>query len=60
MILDSGIMYIGEWSISDTPMRHGRGTEIFQDGTRIDAYFINDKATGFGRVIHTDGDVYAG
>ena len=35
-----GIRYTGEWSGT---IRHGRGTQIWPDGTRYDGYFVNDR-----------------
>ena len=41
-------------------MREGRGIQIWLDGSRYEGYWINNKANGFGRLIHADGDVYQG
>jgi len=51
------VLYSGEWADQD---RHGRGFQVWPDGSRYDGYFINDRQRGFGRMIYSSGDVYLG
>lgn len=53
----SGAVYQGEWLRNK---RHGKGTQIWKDGSRYDGQWKNGKANGYGRLIHGDGDVYEG
>ena len=57
--LDNDARYKGEWS-PDNEMRHGRGTQVWHDGSIYQGQWRNDKANGRGRLIHADGDVYEG
>jgi len=41
-------------------MRHGRGTQQWQDGSYYEGYWRNNCANGKGRLIHADNDVYEG
>ena len=56
--LDNGAVYIGEWT-SDN-LRHGKGIQIWTDGSKYEGYWRSDRANGKGRLIHADGDVYEG
>ena len=58
MFLENGAVYIGEWSENNE--RHGRGIQLWNDGSKYEGYWKNDKANGTGRLIHGDGDVYEG
>ena len=41
-------------------MRHGRGIQVWSDGSKYIGYWKNDKANGNGKMYHTDGDLYDG
>lgn len=56
--LEKGALYTGEWN--SMGQRHGRGIQIWADGSMYEGYWANDKATGKGRLFHADGDVYEG
>ena len=56
--LDNSAVYIGQWS--NMGMRHGRGIQLWPDGSKYEGYWKNDMANGKGRLIHADGDVYEG
>lgn len=49
-----------DFRIVDKEIRDGRGIQVWQDGSRYEGYWKNNKANGFGRLIHADGDVYEG
>ena len=34
--------------------------QIWADGSIYEGYWLNNKANGYGRLIHPDGDVYSG
>ena len=57
--LEDGAHYKGQWNKS-TNQRHGRGNQVWTDGSIYDGYWKNDKANGRGRLIHADGDIYDG
>ena len=59
MVLPDGAQYEGEWNMK-TGFRHGRGYQIWSDGSIYEGYWKNDKANGRGRLIHADGDIYDG
>jgi len=40
--------------------RHGRGVQIWSDGSIYEGYWRNDQANICGRLIHADGDAYEG
>lgn len=56
--LENGAIYIGEWS--ERGERHGKGVQIWNDGSKYEGYWRGDKANGKGRLIHADGDMYEG
>ena len=41
-------------------LRHGPGTFIWENLSKYDGEWLNDKANGYGKLIHADGDVYEG
>jgi hypothetical protein len=58
MSLENGAQYEGEWD--EMGLKHGRGLQIWADGSLYEGYWKADKANGRGRLIHADGDVYHG
>ena len=40
--------------------RHGKGTQIWDEGAKYEGEWQNNKANGYGIFYHTDGDVYKG
>lgn len=56
--LDNGAVYVGEWTKDG--LRHGKGMQVWKDGSKYEGYWKNDMANGKGRLIHSDGDVYEG
>lgn len=59
VVLPDGAHYEGEWN-TQTEQRHGRGYQIWSDGSIYEGYWKSDKANGRGRLIHADGDIYDG
>ena len=51
--------YLGEWDFSKN-VKHGRGIQYFEEGSKYYGYFIQDKANIKGKLIHSDGDIYEG
>lgn len=58
LVLEGGVVYTGEWNKQNE--RHGRGTQVWPDGSKYEGYWQHDKSTGLGRLTHMDGDVYTG
>ena len=56
---DNKAIYYGEWNVA-TNQRHGRGIQVWIDGSRYEGYWKNDKANIKGRLYHADGDIYEG
>ena len=56
--LDNGAVYLGQWNKDG--LREGRGTQIWQDGSKYVGYWKDDQANRKGRLVHADGDVYEG
>ena len=52
-------VYYGEWS-QETKQRHGRGIQVWIDGSRYEGYWMKDKANKRGKLTHSDGDIYEG
>ena len=40
--------------------KSGYGLQVWPDGSKYEGFWDNDQATGFGRFILADGDVYIG
>lgn len=57
--LDDNATYEGEWNVNNNS-RHGRGYQVWSDGSAYEGHWENDKANGYGRLIHADGDVFIG
>jgi hypothetical protein len=55
--LENSAVYIGQWR---NGLRHGRGKQIWNDGSVYEGYWKNNMASGKGRLIHADGDVFEG
>ena len=56
---DGHIIYYGEWD-PNTNKRHGRGIQIWPEGSRYEGLWQNDKANIKGKLEHNDGDYYEG
>ena len=46
--------------LNSDKLRHGPGSQLWPDGSYYHGQWINDKATGFGRLRHADNDDYCG
>ena len=57
--LDGNSIYIGQWD-KKKGYRHGKGVQIFQDGSKYEGYWRKDNVEGYGRMIHSDGSIYEG
>ena len=49
-------IYYGEWEKNGNK-RHGRGIQLWTDGSRYEGYWKEDKANVKGKLTHSDGDV---
>jgi hypothetical protein len=58
VLLENKTVYTGYWN--DNDQKHGKGVQIWPDGSKYEGYWKWDKANGYGRLIHADGDVYEG
>ena len=64
----SSIKYVENLQIGDkvytgeilNGQRHGKGTQIWNDGAKYEGSWKNDQTSGFGVFYHIDGDVYKG
>ena len=56
--MESGAYYVGEWRECD--QRDGKGKESWQDGSRDEGYWQNDRANGNGRLTYENGQYYDG
>ena len=52
-------VYLGEWDFSKN-VKHGRGIQVYSEGSKYFGYWVQDKANIKGKLIHSDGDVYEG
>ena len=51
------VVYTGEMT---GEIRHGKGTQIWDDGAKYEGAWKFNKASGYGTFYHIDGDVYQG
>ena len=56
--IENGALYYGEWDKNGN--KHGRGIQLWPDGSKYTGYWINNKANKKGILIHKDGDIYEG
>ena len=56
--MDDGSVYRGDYC--DKKKRHGFGRLTWKDGSYYEGEWKNDKAEGFGILMHSDGDIYKG
>ena len=52
-------IYYGEWN-KGTNKKHGRGIQVWNDGSKYEGYWKDDKANVYGKLYHADGDIYEG
>ena len=52
-------VYYGE-RCKENEHRHGRGIQIWNDGSKYEGYWKRDKANIRGKLTHADGDTYEG
>jgi len=55
--LENNAVYYGQWKDG---LKHGKGKQIWNDGSAYEGYWARGMANGQGRLIHVDGDVYQG
>jgi len=58
-LVNNTTRYEGEWSKKENK-RHGKGTQVWADGSMYVGTWRDGKAEGKGRLIHADGDAYEG
>ena len=58
VILENDEIYTGDWNSLN--QRHGRGVQVWSDGSTYEGYWKSDVACGKGRMISGHGDVYDG
>ena len=56
---NNNAIYYGEWDYSNN-MRHGRGIQLWNEGSKYYGYWVKDKASIKGKLMHSDGDIYEG
>ena len=59
LLLENNIIYYGEWDMNFF-IKHGRGIQIWPDGSYYKGYWENNKAEGKGEFFHSTGDFYDG
>jgi len=52
-------IYYGEWEKSGN-RRHGRGIQVWKDGSRYEGYWIEDKGNNKGKLVNPNGSIYEG
>jgi len=56
--LGKGITFNGQMKDG---VRHGKGVQVWEDGSRFEGEWVNDRAcTSKGKLIHGNGDIYEG
>ena len=60
MVMDNMAKYKGQWKKGKGTIRHGKGIQIWPDGSMYEGWWRDNKADGKGRLIHGNGDVYEG
>ena len=55
---ENGAVYQGQWSKDG--LQHGRGVQVWKDGSKYEGLWAFGKANGLGRLIHADGSFYEG
>lgn len=58
IMIENGSIYTGDWNSSNE--KHGKGSQVWKDGSLYEGFWLNGKANGRGRLIHSNGDVYEG
>lgn len=58
VLLENGAIYTGHWNSLN--QRHGRGVQLWTDGSIYEGYWEADMACGKGRLISSNGNVYEG
>ena len=57
-LCENGTIYSGEWD--EEGNRHGRGVQIYPDGSKYYGYWIKNAVNKKGKLVHKEGDVYEG
>jgi hypothetical protein len=57
-LTETGVLYSGEWDSEGN--KHGRGVQLWPDGSKYYGYWIKNKVNKKGKLIHREGDVYEG
>ena len=52
-------IYYGEWDKANN-FRHGRGIQLWPDGSKYSGQWKNNNASGKGKLLHSNGDIYEG
>ena len=55
---EDGACYSGEWD--EEGNKHGRGIQLWPDGSKYYGYWIKNKVNKRGKLVHIEGDVYEG
>jgi hypothetical protein len=56
---NNNTIYYGEWDPANKK-RHGRGIQIWKEGSKYCGYWIDDKINKKGKIIYNDGNIYEG
>jgi hypothetical protein len=52
-LISPEVRYEGEWDKKKN-IKHGKGVQVWEDGTYFEGTFKHDKANGYGRIILSD------